>query len=345
MVTPRRAASRCWTSGSPRSRPPNSNPEPHEHADGEPRGPDRRGPGLRHGGLHVAGADAGRASRRAVGRLLPRRRALPDGDRRASVPGRERGGPDLLDPARHAASRRGPARRPSAAPVEDPAPLPREGAARPLPDLARRVQRAARSCGAETSSARRAPAVRPPSGAVPPARSASSSPRARVFGIAAAAIVLAIAAVWIARSRTGTRSRAPEAAAPPPAIRSLAVLPLDNYSGDPSQDYFAEGMTDELTSELANISQLRVISRGSAMQFKGKDRPPTPEIAKKLDVDAIVEGSVLRSGRQGPHHRPADRRAVGPAPLVEELRAQLAATCWRCRTSSRRRSRARFTSS
>ena len=80
------------------------------------------------------------------------------------------------------------------------------------------------------------------------------------------------------------------------AIRSIAVLPLDNYSGDPKQDYFAEGMTDELTADLANISQLRVISRGSAMQFKGAHRPPTPEIAKALDVDAVVEGSVLRSG-------------------------------------------------
>ena len=62
-------------------------------------------------------------------------------------------------------------------------------------------------------------------------------------------------------------------------IQSIAVLPLDNYLGDPNQDYFAEGMTDELTANLATISQLRVISRGSAMQFKGKDRPPTPDIA------------------------------------------------------------------
>jgi TolB-like protein/Tfp pilus assembly protein PilF len=79
-------------------------------------------------------------------------------------------------------------------------------------------------------------------------------------------------------------------------IRSIAVLPLDNYSGDPNQDYFAEGMTDELTANLATISQLRVISRGSVMQFKGKDRPPTPDIAGKLNVDAVVEGSVSRSG-------------------------------------------------
>ncbi len=82
----------------------------------------------------------------------------------------------------------------------------------------------------------------------------------------------------------------------PAVIRSIAVLPLDNYSGDPNQDYFAEGMTDELTANLATISQLRVISRGSAMQFRGKNRPPTRDIAEKLNVDAVVEGSVSRSG-------------------------------------------------
>ena len=80
------------------------------------------------------------------------------------------------------------------------------------------------------------------------------------------------------------------------AVRSIAVLPLDNYSADSTQEYFAEGMTDELTSDLAMISQLRVTSRGSAMQFKGRGRPPTPEIARALGVDAIVEGSVTRSG-------------------------------------------------
>ncbi len=85
-------------------------------------------------------------------------------------------------------------------------------------------------------------------------------------------------------------------AASGPEIRSVAVLPLDNFSGDPDQDYFAEGMTDELTADLARISQIRVISRGSAMQYGGGNRPPTPEIAKALDVDAIVEGSVYRSG-------------------------------------------------
>ena len=82
----------------------------------------------------------------------------------------------------------------------------------------------------------------------------------------------------------------------PQEIRSIAVLPLDNYSGDKSQDYFAEGMTDELTTELATISQLRVISRSSTTQFTGARRPPTPELARMLNVDAVVEGSVRRSG-------------------------------------------------
>ena len=104
--------------------------------------------------------------------------------------------------------------------------------------------------------------------------------------------VLVLAGAGYAIFGRGRAATAAEAG----AIRSIAVLPLDNYSADSTQDYFAEGMTDELTSDLATISQLRVTSRGSAMQFKGKNRPPTPQIAKTLNVDAIVEGSVTRSG-------------------------------------------------
>ena len=80
-------------------------------------------------------------------------------------------------------------------------------------------------------------------------------------------------------------------------IRSLAVLPLENLSGDPSQDYFSDGMTDELTTELGQISQLRVISRTSAMTYKGARRP-LPEIARELNVDAVLEGTVLHSGNR-----------------------------------------------
>jgi TolB-like protein/Flp pilus assembly protein TadD len=123
-------------------------------------------------------------------------------------------------------------------------------------------------------------------------------PRSRALEIAGGvAILLAVAAYLVARSGImGPASREQEAGTRPPVIRSIAVLPLDNYSGDQSQEYFAEGMTNELTADLARISQLRVISRGSAMQFKGAHRPPAPEIARALDVDAVVEGSVLRAG-------------------------------------------------
>src|ERR1035441_795321 len=76
-------------------------------------------------------------------------------------------------------------------------------------------------------------------------------------------------------------------------IESLAVLPLENLSSDPDQEYFAEGMTDELITALANIGGLRIISRTSVKQFKGI-RKSLSEIARKLDVDAIVEGTVLR---------------------------------------------------
>src|SRR5271154_220006 len=78
------------------------------------------------------------------------------------------------------------------------------------------------------------------------------------------------------------------------SIHSLAVLPLDNLSGDPNQEYFAAGMTDELTTMLAKNSKLRIISRTSVMQYEGTQRP-LPEIARELGVDGIVEGSVARS--------------------------------------------------
>jgi TolB-like protein/DNA-binding winged helix-turn-helix (wHTH) protein/Tfp pilus assembly protein PilF len=81
------------------------------------------------------------------------------------------------------------------------------------------------------------------------------------------------------------------------AIRSIAVLPFANLSGDPEQEYFAEGITDELITELAKISALRVISRTSVMRFKAT-RAPLPQIARELNVDAIVEGTVVRSANR-----------------------------------------------
>ena len=87
----------------------------------------------------------------------------------------------------------------------------------------------------------------------------------------------------------------PSAPAAQPAITSLAVLPLANLSGDPAQEYFADGMTEALIGNLARIRALRVVSRTSVMRFKGGTRS-LPEIAQTLNVDAIVEGSVLRTG-------------------------------------------------
>jgi len=81
----------------------------------------------------------------------------------------------------------------------------------------------------------------------------------------------------------------------PNNIRSLAVLPLENLSLDPEQEYFADGMTETLITNLSKIDTLRVISRTSAMQYKGTKKT-LPEIAKELNVDGVLEGSVMRSG-------------------------------------------------
>src|SRR5229473_216076 len=131
-----------------------------------------------------------------------------------------------------------------------------------------------------------APAVSD-SSTTPLASQAGSPGRLRLIsvGIAIAAILLvAVLVVW--------RSRA---SASHGAIHSLAVLPLENLSGYPAQEYFADGVTEELTTELAQVPALRVISRISAMQYRAK-RKGAPEIAGELHVDALVEGSVARSG-------------------------------------------------
>ncbi|PYY20525.1 MAG: hypothetical protein DMG62_23305 [Acidobacteria bacterium] len=82
-----------------------------------------------------------------------------------------------------------------------------------------------------------------------------------------------------------------------PSIRSIAVLPLLNMSGDPNQEYFADGMTDELVARLSRIRSLKVISRTSVMQYK-ETRKTIPQIARELNVDAVIEGSVVRAGRR-----------------------------------------------
>jgi serine/threonine-protein kinase len=117
--------------------------------------------------------------------------------------------------------------------------------------------------------------------------------RHRRLVLAFLTLVGVAAGFLIVRNRTTGAAESTAAGTP---IRSIAVLPLANHSGDSTQDYFAEGMTDELTTAIATIGAIRVTSRGSAMQFQGKSRLSTPEIAKALNVDAILEGSVAHSG-------------------------------------------------
>src|SRR5258708_35652681 len=103
-------------------------------------------------------------------------------------------------------------------------------------------------------------------------------------------IVLAAGLTWFLRARTASTT----AGARTP-IRSLAVLPLENFSGNPGQDYLSDGMTEALISRLASIHALRVISRTSTVHFRGT-RKSAPAIGKELNVDAVIEGSVVRSG-------------------------------------------------
>lgn len=106
-----------------------------------------------------------------------------------------------------------------------------------------------------------------------------------------------VAVILMLAFQRGVFHLQPSGTANAPRIQSVAVLPLENLSGDSSQDYFADGMTDELITKLGQIRSLRVISRTSVMQYKGT-RKPLPQIASELHVEAILEGAVLRSGDQ-----------------------------------------------
>jgi TolB-like protein/DNA-binding winged helix-turn-helix (wHTH) protein/Tfp pilus assembly protein PilF len=130
----------------------------------------------------------------------------------------------------------------------------------------------------------------------PDAESATAASPARMkipWPVTASLALVLLAALLLAfnidklRTRIFAKSHSLE-------IRSIAVLPLENLSKDPNQDYFSDGITDALTTELAQIGSLRVISRTSAMHFKGM-RETLPEIGSELNVDAVVEGSITRS--------------------------------------------------
>jgi TolB-like protein/DNA-binding winged helix-turn-helix (wHTH) protein/Tfp pilus assembly protein PilF len=121
------------------------------------------------------------------------------------------------------------------------------------------------------------------------ADSKRSPSRAKLAGGILAVFVIGIA-FWLARPT-------PRHTAAAPRLNSIAVLPLDNLSGDPSEEFFADGMTDQLITDLAEVGSLRVISRTSVMTYKGTKKS-LPEIARELNVTAIVEGSVVRSGQR-----------------------------------------------
>jgi TolB-like protein/Flp pilus assembly protein TadD len=154
--------------------------------------------------------------------------------------------------------------------------------------------------------------------AIPPAEQvARNADQRRLWPQAAVALLVVVAvAVWSWRE---WRHRV----APPAGrvIHSLAVLPLQNLSGDPSQDYFADGLTEELIGMLSKIHGLRVISRTSAMHFKNTQLS-VPEIAKMLGVDAIVEGSIVREGRQVRVHAQLIRAATDEHIWAEEYQRQ-----------------------
>jgi TolB-like protein/DNA-binding winged helix-turn-helix (wHTH) protein/Flp pilus assembly protein TadD len=123
-----------------------------------------------------------------------------------------------------------------------------------------------------------------------PARRRRSAKTAIALSVVLSIALAALLAFDVGRWRTLLFGHSNE-----PPIRSMAVLPLSNLSGDSQQDYFADGMTDALITDLAKIRSLRVISRTSVMQFKDAKKP-LPEIARALGVDCILEGSVQRSG-------------------------------------------------
>jgi len=127
-------------------------------------------------------------------------------------------------------------------------------------------------------------------GSRPAAQKSRRSPRQKFLLVLTASLAVLLSALVFFR-----RSEDSRATIPPASITSIAVLPLENLSGDKAQEYVADGMTDELITQLARSKGLRVISRTSVMQYKGVHRP-LPDIARELGVDGILEGSVLNAG-------------------------------------------------
>ena len=124
---------------------------------------------------------------------------------------------------------------------------------------------------------------------------AAVAPARRHALIAGAGVIAASLALALGLNLGGIRDRMTSGGSTVPAIASIAVLPLQNFSGDPEQEYFSDGLTEGLITELAKVGALKVISRTSVMRYKGTDKP-LPQIARELGVDAVLEGSAQRVG-------------------------------------------------
>jgi eukaryotic-like serine/threonine-protein kinase len=158
-----------------------------------------------------------------------------------------------------------------------------------------RYQRAGEICAALEAVQTR-PDASSMSAAVPSSAAPASAPKRSPWipSIIALTVFVLIVAALFAVNVGGLRRRIVDGARST-GIKSLAVLPLENLSGDTQQQYFADGMTEELTTALSQVSSLRVVSRTSAMRYK-KTQKSVPEISRELNVDAVVEGSVEREG-------------------------------------------------
>ncbi len=165
--------------------------------------------------------------------------------------------------------------RPSPRPPESPEPMWRQPSRRPV------LSEVEGSGGAEGSR-------RP--GAIEKAAPEPASTQAKMIAVVAICLAATTALLFLFRARLFPSTQAAQ-------IHSLAVIPLANLSGDLSQDYFADGMTDELITALARNRTLRVVSRTSAMQYKGVNRP-AGDIARELGVDGILEGSIERTAKR-----------------------------------------------
>ena len=158
-------------------------------------------------------------------------------------------------------------------------------------DVAIDLENVRRECEAAAVTASRGERTTESADVVVTDKTGKQSPFAsrRALGVAGLVVALIVAALAYALLFRGVP------AARRPEIKSLAVLPLENLSGDPAQEFFADGMTEALISNLAQIRALKVISRTSVMRYKGSGKL-LPEIARELNVDAVLEGSIQRAG-------------------------------------------------